>query len=70
MTAILSGASVLKAFDFAVSKAKVNASGASHCKVTVSDNLTVIASGASTVLYHGDPTVNSNVSGGSSVHQD
>ncbi len=70
MSAGVSGASVLRAFNFPVDEAYVNASGASSVKVTVSDKLNVVASGASSVLYRGSPAVTSNVSGGSSVHQD
>ncbi len=70
LSAGISGASVLKAFNFPVNEAYVNASGASSVKVTVADKLNVVASGASSVLYRGSPDVTSNVSGGSSVHQD
>lgn len=70
LSAGVSGASVLRAFNFPVDEAYVNASGASSVKVTVSDKLNVVASGASSVLYRGSPAVTSNVSGGSSVHQD
>jgi hypothetical protein len=50
LSAGVSGASVLRAFNFPV--------------------VNVVASGASSVLYRGSPAVTSNVSGGSSVHQD
>jgi hypothetical protein len=70
LSAGVSGASVLKAFNFPVDEAYVNASGASSLKVTVANKLNAVASGASSVLYRGSPTVTSNVSGGSSVHQD
>ena len=39
-------------------------------KVMVSDQLDVIASGASSVVYRGNPAVTSNVSGGSTVEKD
>jgi hypothetical protein len=70
ISAGISGSSTLKAFDFPVEEAYINASGASNCKVAVSDKLTVTASGASSVLYRGSPSVTSNVSGSSSVSQD
>lgn len=70
LSAGVSGASVLRAFNFPVDEAYVNASGASNARVTVSDKLNVVASGASSVTYRGAPAVTSNVSGGSTVHQD
>ena len=70
LSAGVSGASVLRAFNFPVDEAYVNASGASSVKVTVADKLNVVASGASSVFYRGAPAVTSNVSGGSSVQQD
>jgi hypothetical protein len=70
LKAELSGASVLKAFNFPVIKADLNASGASDGNITVSDQLNVVASGASTVLYRGNPSLHSNVSGASSVRAD
>jgi len=63
----VSGASLLSAFDFPVREANVNVTGASQGKVTVSDDLDVVASGASAVLYRGNPAVSSTVSGSSSV---
>lgn len=66
----ISGASVLTAFEFPVSSATLNFSGASSGKVTVADHLTVTASGASTVVYRGSPSIEKNVSGESSVIAD
>jgi hypothetical protein len=65
-----SGASEFKGFNFQVEDAYVNASGASSCKVNVSDKLNAVASGASSIFYRGNPAVTSNVSGGSTVQQD
>ncbi|HTF17180.1 MAG TPA: head GIN domain-containing protein, partial [Chryseolinea sp.] len=70
MNAEVSGASVLIAFDYPVRAADVNVSGASFGKVTVSDDLAAVASGASRLLYRGSPTVSSDVSGASSVQKD
>lgn len=70
LKAEVSGASVLSAFDYPVGKADINVSGASSGKVTVSDELNVVAGGASSILYRGNPSVNSNVSGASSVQKD
>jgi hypothetical protein len=66
----LSGASTLKAFNFPVLLADVRASGASDGNVTVSDKLKAVASGASVVRYHGNPSVTADVSGSSIVRQD
>jgi hypothetical protein len=70
LEADLSGASVLKAFSFPVSQADLNISGASDGNVTVTNHLAVVATGGSHVSYRGQPTVDSDVSGSSSVHQD
>jgi hypothetical protein len=70
LSAGVSGASVLKAFNFPVDEAYVNVSGASSVKVTVVNKLNAVASGASSVFYRGSPSVTSNVSAGSSVQQD
>lgn len=66
----ISGASALNAFDFPVREADVDISGASHGKVTVTDELHAVASGASSLLYRGNPSVTSSVSGQSSVRED
>jgi hypothetical protein len=66
----LSGASTLKAFNFPVSLADIRVSGASDGNVTVSDKLKAIASGASVISYHGNPSVTADVSGSSTVRQD
>jgi hypothetical protein len=66
----ISGASELSAFDYPVRSAELNLTGASRARVTVSDELTVTASGASDLTYRGNPVVDKNVSGGSSVRTD
>lgn len=66
----VSGASVLNAFDFPVREAVVDFSGASRGKVTVTDELTAVATGASSILYRGNPVVIPNVSGASTVRKD
>jgi hypothetical protein len=70
LTANVSGASVLNAFDFPVRDAVISLSGASSGKVTVTDQLKVTATGASNLLYKGSPVVESSISGGSSVMKD
>lgn len=64
----VSGASTISAFDFPVDEAYLNVTGASLAKVTVSNELDVTASGASEVIYKGNPTLQSNTSGDSKVH--
>lgn len=66
----LSGASNLNAFDYDVEVARINASGASHAKVSVNSVLDAEASGGSVITYRGNPTISSNTSGGSSVVED
>ncbi|MFZ6012520.1 MAG: head GIN domain-containing protein [Bacteroidota bacterium] len=70
LKADISGASVLKAFNFPVTHANLYVSGASDGNVTVSDQLRVTATGASVVIYRGNPSVTSEVSGSSSVRPD
>jgi hypothetical protein len=70
MQADISGASSVSAFDYPVREAHLNVTGASHGKVTVSDELKAIASGASSVFYRGTPAVTSSVSGASTVQAD
>ena len=65
-----SGASTIKLSTFAVSNASVDLSGASSVTVNVSDRLDVQASGASRVIYTGNPSLGSvSVSGGSTISQ-
>ena len=66
----ISGASELTAFDYPVRIAEVNVSGGSKGKVTVTDQLTANAAGGSSLLYRGNPSVSSEVSGGSAVRKD
>lgn len=70
VNAEVSGASTLNAFEADVQKAYLDVSGASQVNIAVSDLLEVDASGASTVLYRGDPQVKDSVSGGSKVKKD
>jgi hypothetical protein len=70
LTADLSGASMLTSFDYPVRDAVLTLSGASSAKVTVSDELGVTATGASSLLYRGNPVVEKSISGGSSVGKD
>lgn len=63
-----SGASTVSLDDFPAADADVEASGASRATVNVRGVLNATASGASTVLYTGDPaSVRENTSGASTV---
>lgn len=70
LDANLSGASSLRAYNYPVANAEVNASGASDGFVTVVAELHAIASGASVVRYRGNPSVTTEISGASKVEQD
>ena len=64
----VSGASAFKAFNLPVATCTLLISGASDGEVTVTDVLQVTATGASHVVYRGNPSVSTEVSGSSSVH--
>jgi hypothetical protein len=67
----VSGASSAQLSELPVATAVLDVSGASRASVDVRDRLQATASGASSVLYRGDPaTVESDVDGGSSVQPD
>ena len=70
LNAEISGASELSAFEYPVRAAQLNVSGASRGKVTVTDQLTAVATGASSLIYRGSPTVSSEVTGASTVRKD
>jgi len=62
----LSGASRLEAENFTVNSVGIRASGSSRATVNTSDSLEVRASGASSIIYFGDPTETEfNLSGSS-----
>jgi phage shock protein PspC (stress-responsive transcriptional regulator) len=66
LNAQASGASEIKAYDFAVQDATVKVSGASHAEINAGKTLNADASGASTVLYRGKPTLTQDDESGSS----
>lgn len=66
MDGTLSGASFLSAFEYGAEQATILVSGASNGKVAVSSALDVNASGASVLIYRGNPQL-SVVTTGSSV---
>ena len=64
----LSGASSLDAYDLDVKKLSAEVSGASHVKISVSDELSADVSGAASLKYKGEPTItNYDVSGAASI---
>jgi hypothetical protein len=64
----VSGASQANLSDFRMQNVDVEASGASRAEVNASGRLDAEASGASTVLYSGDPTLGrTNTSGASTI---
>ncbi|MBN8576407.1 MAG: DUF2807 domain-containing protein [Cytophagales bacterium] len=67
---IISGASVLSAFEFETAQAKLNISGASLGRINVFQKLQVAATGASEVLYRGNPELIVETSGASVVKKD
>jgi hypothetical protein len=66
----ISGASLLSAFDYPATQSKLLVSGASNGKVNVSQQLEVNASGASLILFRGNPQLEVEISGESVVRQD
>ena len=70
LVALVSGASDLRGFEYPVKEGKLDVSGGSLGKVTVSTKLEATLSGASTVRYRGNPVVYQNVSGDSSLSID
>ena len=63
-----SGASSIKAFDFAANFCKIDASGASSIRVLVNKEISAEASGASSIQYKGEAMIKDfNSSGASSV---
>lgn len=64
----LSGASTAQGYDLITRSSILDLSGASSCKVYVTDSLSVVASGASSVKYKGSPVIfRSDISGASSL---
>jgi hypothetical protein len=70
LNADISGSSAMKAFAFEVAEARLSVSGASDAQITAVSALDVIATGASHVVYRGNPSLTSEVSGSSLVQQE
>lgn len=66
----ITGASLLSAFNYPSAQAKLIVSGASNAKVSVAQKLDVNASGASLILYRGNPQLEVEASGESIVKQE
>jgi hypothetical protein len=68
LNADVSGATKIDAEGLTVKNASIDASGASHVSVNVTEGLNAEASGASRILYSGSPTsISKDVSGAGSV---
>ncbi|WP_295797329.1 head GIN domain-containing protein [Mucilaginibacter sp.] len=65
----MAGSGKLHAFDFVVSNCSISSSGVGHSEVNVLNKLNVHSSGASDVKYKGNPAVNNDKSGASSVEK-
>ncbi|MFP4288130.1 MAG: head GIN domain-containing protein [Bacteroidota bacterium] len=65
--ATLSGASDFKNSDLVTGTLDVNLSGSSNLKIKVNENITGTLSGASDLVYEGNPTTDLKTSGASSV---
>jgi hypothetical protein len=66
-----SAASHLELSDFTVHNARVNISGASQAKINLDGRLDAYLSGASTLLYRGEPTLGDiSVTGGSTISKE
>jgi hypothetical protein len=66
----VTGASSLKAFGLTSTTAKLSVSGASSARVTVSEQLQAIVNGSSSVVYRGNPQIESEVKDSSSLIKD
>lgn len=62
-----SGASMVEGFEMAIDNLDADVSGASKMKVMVNSKLSATASGASHLIYDGEPDVTAKTSGASSV---
>ena len=70
LIANISGASTLDAFGMSTQSAEIDVSGASVAKVNVQKTLAAKVSGASQLIYRGNPTLKTNISGASTIKQD
>ncbi len=66
----VSGASTLTAFQFLAKRTALMISGASHSEASVAEELNITISGASVMVYRGEPELIINSSGSSIVRKD
>jgi len=64
----ITGTGNVSAFDMEVNDCTIRISGAGNCEVNVTESLDVLISGVGNILYMGDPTVTSEVSGVGNVN--
>lgn len=69
LDAKISGAAAIRAFDLLSEETDLHITGAGKAEVYASKTLKIDATGASSVQYKGNPQVNSNVSGATSLRQ-
>lgn len=62
-----SGASEFEAYGLRAKRARIESSGSADVEISVSDELNIVASGASSVDYKGEPSLTKNVSGAADV---
>jgi|SRR5690606_5288108 len=70
ISADVTGASSLMAYDLTANSAIIDTSGASRTRVNASSHLIADASGASTILYKGSPNIRRSSSGASTIRAD
>lgn len=66
----LAGASTFHGLDFEVTRADVDASGASDIRINATESLRASASGASNVIYRGNPSIYSSMTGSSTINHE
>jgi hypothetical protein len=69
LTGNISGASTINAYAWTTTEANLDLSGASKVRVNVEKLLTGVATGASSVFYKGNPTIDLKTSGASTVQR-
>ncbi len=65
----MNGSGKVNALDFIVGNCEIQTTGVGHCEVNVLHSLSVHSTGASEVKYRGNPTVNSDKLGASSIEK-
>jgi hypothetical protein len=65
----LSGASKIRAFDFVAREVKIQASGAADAHVHATEYLNAEVSGAASISYMGNPSIDQRISGAGSIRK-